>query len=77
MKIFIPIIRLYRYSKEKCIVCGKCSKGLYQRNWYCSYECLFYDGDNCALTRFGKIIKLLFGYTDDYKNHWKYKNKQL
>lgn len=76
LKIFSPIIRLYRYSKNKCIVCGKSSKSLYQRNWYCSYECMFYDGNNCKLNWFGKLLKLLFGYTDDYKKHFKYENRK-
>lgn len=74
MKIFNPIKRLNRYLKGECIVC---KRDLIKSLRYCSLECFLYDKKTHEEIINHPIKTLLFGHVGYYKNHWKYKNKEL
>lgn len=70
-----PFIRLFRYFKRKCIVCGRHVGGKKYR--YCSIECWCYDKHKEPEMKRHPVKTLLFGHVDYYKNHFKYKEKNL
>lgn len=68
------LIRLYRKLTCKCVVCGRPT--YYFDYWYCSFECMGYDG--CFSVKINhpnnkKKPSLFRGYVDNYKDkHNKY-----
>lgn len=71
-KLFSPLIRLYRFLTGKCLVCGWNNK----RIRYCSIECLSMGGGIDYVT-YHPVKSIFFGYTDNYKKHFKYRDKEL
>jgi hypothetical protein len=80
-KLSAPVIRLFRYFRKRCICCGKNLNSYYESGIrYCGLECYHYDNgcrpENKSITK-NPVYCLFFGYTDNYKNHFKYKDKYL
>lgn len=44
-RLLAAIVRLSRYIRRRCLVCGNLSYGIHKRRYYyCSFSCGCYDG---------------------------------
>lgn len=74
------IIRPFRYLRKRCLCCNRRLGSYYKFGVrYCSIECFSYDNacrpENKSISK-NPVYCLFFGYTDNYKNHFKYRDRE-